>query len=64
MPANVCCPSCWSWSELGKRTTCKQCGAVMEAPTDKAAWTWPLWSKMGAPIEVIPAVERIPVATG
>jgi hypothetical protein len=32
MPANVCCPSCWSWSELGKRTTCKQCGAPLILP--------------------------------
>lgn len=25
----VCCPNCWSWSELGKRATCKQCGTPL-----------------------------------
>jgi hypothetical protein len=32
MSDDVCCPSCWSWSELGKRTTCKQCGAPLILP--------------------------------
>ena len=25
MPDSVCCPTCWSWVEPGKRTTCKRC---------------------------------------
>jgi hypothetical protein len=29
MPQSVCCPTCWSWSELDKRTTCKRCGAPL-----------------------------------
>jgi hypothetical protein len=32
MPESVCCPSCWNWSELGKRTTCKRCGASLILP--------------------------------
>ncbi|MBV8528544.1 MAG: hypothetical protein JOZ75_09535 [Candidatus Dormibacteraeota bacterium] len=25
----VCCPSCWSWSELGKSATCARCGTPL-----------------------------------
>jgi hypothetical protein len=25
----VCCSSCWTWSPLGKRTTCKHCGGPL-----------------------------------
>lgn len=32
MSANVCCPSCWTWSELGKSTTCRKCGASLVLP--------------------------------
>lgn len=32
MPANVCCPNCWSWTELGKRTTCPRCGSALVLP--------------------------------
>ncbi len=32
MPANVCCPNCWVWSELGTRTTCRRCGAALILP--------------------------------
>jgi hypothetical protein len=27
--ADVCCPKCWTWQELGKRTTCKACGTAL-----------------------------------
>ena len=29
MPDTVCCPKCWTWDELGKRTTCKRCGTPL-----------------------------------
>jgi hypothetical protein len=29
MSEAVCCPKCWAWHELGKRTTCKQCGTPL-----------------------------------
>ena len=29
MPEAVCCPKCWTWDELGKRTNCKQCGTPL-----------------------------------
>ena len=29
MPTSVVCPNCWSWSELGQRTTCKRCAAQL-----------------------------------
>jgi hypothetical protein len=29
MHETVCCPKCWTWDELGKRTTCKQCGTPL-----------------------------------
>ena len=29
MPTSVVCPRCWSWSELGQRTSCKRCGAQL-----------------------------------
>ena len=29
MPEAVCCPKCWTWDELGKRTACKQCGTPL-----------------------------------
>ncbi len=33
MPAqSVCCSSCWTWSPLGKRTTCKHCGGPLLFP--------------------------------
>ena len=32
MPENVCCPNCWAWSELGKRTTCQRCGTALILP--------------------------------
>jgi hypothetical protein len=32
MAQAVCCPSCWSWSDAGKRTTCKSCGAPLILP--------------------------------
>lgn len=25
----VCCPNCWSWSDLGKHATCVKCGAPL-----------------------------------
>jgi hypothetical protein len=25
----VCCPTCWTWSELQKSTTCKRCGTPL-----------------------------------
>ncbi len=32
----VCCPGCWSWSELGKRTTCQRCGAALILPDGRS----------------------------
>lgn len=32
MAENVCCPTCWSWAELGRRTTCQRCGAPLLLP--------------------------------
>ena len=29
MPATVCCPTCWTWSELRKSATCKKCGTPL-----------------------------------
>ena len=29
MPEAVCCPKCWTWDELGKRTSCKRCGTPL-----------------------------------
>ena len=29
MPEAVCCPKCWTWDELGKRTACKRCGTPL-----------------------------------
>src|SRR5438270_115035 len=29
MPDMVCCPTCWSWSKLGQRTTCRRCGTPL-----------------------------------
>jgi hypothetical protein len=29
MAINVCCPTCWKWSELGKLMTCKRCGTPL-----------------------------------
>jgi hypothetical protein len=29
MADSVCCPKCWTWQELGKRTTCKACGTAL-----------------------------------
>lgn len=29
MAGNVCCPKCWTWQDLGKRTTCKACGTAL-----------------------------------
>jgi hypothetical protein len=26
---NVCCPTCWKWSELGTVMTCKRCGTPL-----------------------------------
>ena len=31
-PATVCCPKCWTWSELKKSTTCKRCGTPFVLP--------------------------------
>jgi hypothetical protein len=25
----VCCPTCWTWSELGTRMSCKKCGTPL-----------------------------------
>lgn len=44
MSANVCCPNCWSWTELRKRTTCPGCGTALILPdgrTIDAALTAP-----------------------
>jgi hypothetical protein len=32
MPENVCCPNCWAWTEVGKRTTCRRCGTALVLP--------------------------------
>jgi hypothetical protein len=29
MSAKACCPNCWTWSEIGTRTTCRRCGASL-----------------------------------
>ena len=29
MPANVCCPNCWTWTEVSSRTTCRRCGVPL-----------------------------------
>ena len=29
MAETVCCPTCWTWSELQKSTTCKRCGTPL-----------------------------------
>jgi hypothetical protein len=36
MPSMVCCPGCWAWSELGKRTTCQRCGAALILPDGRS----------------------------
>jgi hypothetical protein len=32
MASQVCCPGCWTWSDLGKRTKCQRCGAALILP--------------------------------
>jgi hypothetical protein len=32
MASQVCCPGCWTWSDLGKRTTCARCGTALILP--------------------------------
>jgi hypothetical protein len=32
MGLTVCCPSCWTWSELKRSTTCKRCGTPLILP--------------------------------
>jgi hypothetical protein len=32
MSDKVCCPSCWTWSDPGKRTTCQRCGSPLLLP--------------------------------
>jgi hypothetical protein len=29
MSEKVCCPSCWTWSDIGKRSTCQRCGSPL-----------------------------------
>ena len=29
MSAKACCPNCWTWAEIGARTTCRRCGASL-----------------------------------
>lgn len=29
MAVTVCCQTCWTWSDLGSRTTCKRCGTPL-----------------------------------
>jgi hypothetical protein len=39
MASKVCCPGCWTWSELGKRTTCQRCGASLILPDGRSVET-------------------------
>jgi hypothetical protein len=39
MSSTVCCPSCWTWSDLGKRTTCQRCGAALILPDGRSVET-------------------------
>jgi hypothetical protein len=32
VPDTVCCPRCWSWSELRKSASCKRCGTPLVFP--------------------------------
>lgn len=32
MSEKVCCPSCWTWSDIGKRSTCQRCGSPLILP--------------------------------
>lgn len=36
MPANVCCPNCWMWSEISSRTTCRRCGTALILPDGRS----------------------------
>jgi hypothetical protein len=39
MSSQVCCPGCWTWSDLGKRTTCQRCGAALILPDGRTVET-------------------------
>ncbi len=39
MSSQVCCPGCWTWSDLGKRTTCQRCGAALILPDGRTLET-------------------------
>ena len=39
MASTVCCPGCWTWSELGKRTTCQRCGSALILPDGRSVET-------------------------
>lgn len=36
MAQAVCCPNCWTWSDVGARTTCKRCGTALVLPDGRA----------------------------
>ncbi|HEX4864201.1 MAG TPA: hypothetical protein VFV02_09025, partial [Acidimicrobiales bacterium] len=31
-PVTVCCPTCWTWSQLKNSTSCKRCGTPFVLP--------------------------------
>ena len=39
MASQVCCPGCWSWSDLGKRTACPRCGTALILPDGRTVET-------------------------
>jgi hypothetical protein len=39
MGSQVCCPGCWTWSDVGKRTTCPRCGAALILPDGRTLET-------------------------
>jgi hypothetical protein len=39
MSEKVCCPSCWTWSEIGKRSTCQRCGSPLILPDGRTVDT-------------------------
>ncbi len=39
MASQVCCPGCWTWSDLGKRSTCPRCGTALILPDGRDVQT-------------------------
>ncbi|HVC03185.1 MAG TPA: hypothetical protein VND88_00790 [Candidatus Acidoferrales bacterium] len=63
MVINVCCPTCWKWSELGTAYGCKRCGTPLIMSDGRRADEV---AALPPPVDVVappepPPVEHAPV---